>query len=61
MGTKQRVALPNGVELVGETVKNVVTNFLKARTPSVTMPSTFRLARLVTGELGPLVMVEEEK
>jgi hypothetical protein len=61
MSVKQRVALPNGVELVGETVHNVISNFLKARTPSVTMPSTFQLARLVTGELGPLVMVEEEK
>lgn len=49
---------PTGPAVLGETTQNLIANFRKGTSPSVRFPSTFRLARLVTGELGVLHVVK---
>ena len=58
---KTRLVLPNGVDLIGVEVQNIIANLLKGKQPAIAMPTTFRLARLVTRELAPVTLVEEEK
>lgn len=52
-----RIALPNGVDLIGLACRNAVENLRGGFAPRVSLPPTFRLARLVTGGLAPLRVV----
>ena len=59
--TDERMILPTGADTLGAVTTNVVRNLRRGVDPSASMPSTFRLARLVCEERAPLVLVDTQE
>lgn len=56
-----RVALPNGVDVLSVSTRNVIENLRAGFVPRTVLPPVFRLARLVTSGAGPLRVTTEEE
>lgn len=56
-----RVVLPNGADVLALQTRNAIENLRGGFAPHVVLPSAFRLARLVTGELAPIRVVTKER
>jgi hypothetical protein len=56
-----RIVLPNGADVLGLYTRNTIENLRGGFAPKTVLPSMFRLARLVTGELGPLRVITTER
>ena len=50
------LVLPNAVEVVGAIHDNLVTCFRNDTQPNIDFPSIWRLAKIVTGEVTPLLV-----
>jgi len=56
--TGERMILPTGADALGAVTTNVIRNLRRGVSPDASMPSTFRLARLVCEEKAPIVLVD---
>lgn len=56
-----KIVLPNGVDVLGLQMRNVVENLRGGFEPKTVLPPVFRLARLVTSEVAPLNVVSVER
>ena len=56
--TGERMILPTGADVLGAVTTNTIRNLRRGVSPDVSLPSTFRLARLVCEERAPIVLVD---